>query len=88
MALVQNVVERSYEKGSYGTLFACCASFMLISFYIRSDVRTFLRYFIWSALPVIAVQQVVFPRAPGYDGKGKQSKIALSNDRSCCRRLR
>lgn len=88
VALVQNVVERSYEKGSYGTLFACCASFMLISFYIRSDVRTFLRYFIWSALPVIAVQQVVFPRAPGYDGKGKQSKIALSNDRSCCRRLR
>ena len=62
IAILQNAVERSCEKGSYVTLFACCASFMLISFYIRSDVRTFPRYFIWNALPIIIVQQVILPR--------------------------
>lgn len=61
IAMLQNVVERSYVKGSYGTLFACCAAFMLMSFYIRSDVRTFPRYFIWNALPVIIVQQLILP---------------------------
>lgn len=62
IALLQNAVERSYEKGFYGTLFASCASFMQISFFIRSDVRTFPRYFVWSVLPVIAVHQLILPR--------------------------
>lgn len=66
IAILQNAVERSYENGSYGTLFACCASFMLISFYIRSDVRTFPRYFIWNALPIIIVQQAILPRVKAH----------------------
>ena len=79
IAMLQNAVERSYEKGSYGTLFACCASFMLMSFYIRSDVRTFPRYFIWNALPIIIVQQVILPRIKAHKDVRKHPAIDLSD---------
>lgn len=72
IAMLQNAVERSYEKGSYGTLFACCSAFMLMSFYIRSDVRTFPRYFIWNALPVIVVQQLILPNIKANKDAGKR----------------
>ena len=70
--MLQNAVERSYEKGSYGTLFACCSAFMLMSFYIRSDVRTFPRYFICNALPVIVVQQLILPNIKANKDAGKR----------------
>ena len=81
IALLQNAVERSYEKGFYGTLFACCASFMQISFFIRSDVRTFPRYFIWSVLPVIAVHQVILPRISPCDDDGEKHGSGLVDSR-------
>lgn len=77
IAMLQNAVERSYEKGSYGTLFACCAAFMLMSFYIRSDVRTFPRYFIWNVLPVIIVQQLILPSIKANKDVRKRSESDL-----------
>lgn len=81
IAILQNAVERSYENGSYGTLFACCASFMLISFYIRSDVRTFPRYFIWNALPIIIVQQAILPRVKAHIEGLEPPEIDLPDSR-------
>lgn len=83
IAILQNAVEQSYEKGSYGTLFACCASFMLISFYIRSDVRTFPRYFIWNALPIIIVQQVILPRIKAHAEGTEPPGFDLPDSRKC-----
>lgn len=79
IAFLQNSAEKSYEKGKYGALFACCASFMLISFYIRSDVRTFLRYFIWSALPIVIVQQIIYPRIRMTDAGADQRPKGVVN---------
>lgn len=81
IAILQNAVERSYENGSYGTLFACCASFMLISFYIRSDVRTFPRYFVWNALPIIIVQQAILPRVKAHIEGLEPPEIDLPDSR-------
>ncbi|MEG2570639.1 MAG: O-antigen polysaccharide polymerase Wzy, partial [Clostridia bacterium] len=79
LAVLQNAAEKSYRTGAYASFFACCSSFMLISFYIRSDVRTFARYFIWNVAPVILLQQVLIPSLDKRSEKIPTPTISSSN---------
>lgn len=66
---IQKEFEIGLAKGNYFILFACIGSFMICSFYIRSDARTFLRNFTWNVAPILVLQWVLWYR----------SKVRLGN---------
>ena len=57
-------IQQEYEKGltsrNYFIIFICVSCFMIFSFYIRSDVRTFFRNFVWNVMPILALQWVIW----------------------------
>lgn len=58
IAWMSNLVDKELSKGNLMAIFVVAACFLSFSFYIRSDVRTFPRNFVWDILPIILVQQV------------------------------
>lgn len=60
---IQKEFEIGLAKENYFILFACVGCFMICSFYIRSDVRTFLRNFTWNVAPILALQWVLWYRS-------------------------
>lgn len=62
IAWMANLADKELNKGNLMALFVVAACFLAFSFFIRSDVRTFLRTFLWDILPIIIVQQVFYTR--------------------------
>lgn len=50
--------DKMIERQNVVGLFVASACFLFFAFYIRSDVRTFPRNFVWAVLPVLITQQV------------------------------
>lgn len=53
---LQNEFQLAVADGRYYAIFACVSCFAICSFYVRSDVRTFFRNFVWRPLPLLAIE--------------------------------
>lgn len=62
IAGLRNAANNAIAEGKFTQLYLAAASFFIIAFYVRSDVRTFLRRLVWSAIPVLIVQQIIVSR--------------------------
>lgn len=71
---IQKEFEIGLAKANYFILFACVGCFMICSFYIRSDVRTFLRNFTWNVLPILALQWMLWYRSTVRSGSRPAAK--------------
>lgn len=60
---LQRQFEISVSKMNYFYIFACVACFAICVFYVRSDVRTFLRNFVWMASPILVISWMIFKTA-------------------------
>lgn len=62
IAWMTNLAEKELSKGNLMALFMVAACFLAFSFFIRSDVRTFPRTFLWEIMPIVIFQQVFHAR--------------------------
>lgn len=79
---LQKEYENSLSKGNYFATFACACCFMICSFYIRSDVRTFIRNFVWSVGPILLLGWAIRNRSKPqeqYNSNRKSIRLARNN---------
>lgn len=69
-----NAADKGLRKGDLMILFIVASCFLAFSFFIRSDVRTFPRTFVWDILPILIIQQIIF-------GRLEQRKISKASAR-------
>lgn len=77
IAYLANLADRGLRKGNLLIIFVVASCFLAFSFYIRSDVRTFPRTFVWDILPIIILQQVFAARI----AMRNRSKVTLGKNR-------
>lgn len=58
IARMSNAADREMHNGDIMLLFVVSSCYLAFAFYIRSDVRTFPRTFIWNILPIVVLQQI------------------------------
>ncbi|MEC4273899.1 O-antigen polysaccharide polymerase Wzy, partial [Adlercreutzia sp. R25] len=68
---LQSAFDRAIERKNYGAIFAIASSFAIISFCVRSDVRTFLRTFVWSVSPILLLNWLLCSKEEEFELSAK-----------------